>query len=314
MIHQKLSLPHLAYLRALAQGLPAVDAARQYLGLNHGHEFAPLHRWVIDLARAVARRSGFSAWRLLGVQIDAARAPQAALPSLDEWADNQGLFDWSEAELLRMYATAFADAATEPAATRKAARAARLQERSLAMLRQLEATAAVAASPGDPLDAWLSGALVGHLMRAGITTLGSLQDKVNTGGQWWRAVAAIGPTKAARLAAAVTSLLPHTGALVLPQPWQVPALASGANRAPNRPGALQVFGDHEDAQAMEAWVRARARSRLTQTIYRREAMRFMLFCASERRVALSGVGVEASARMGGGFCFYGIRAGDQGKG
>ena len=287
-LHAKLALPHLAYLRAIAQGVPAMDAARRYLGLVHGHEFAALHQWVIDRARAIARRAGLSAWRLLGVEI-AAVAIGDGRPSVSEWAELQQLEGWRESEVLEMYEEAFAGVPIDPSLVRKAARANRLLKRRLDMIRQLEEAATTAASPGDSIDAWLGGAMVGHLTRAGITTLGSILDKLQTGGNWWKDIPAMGPGKAARLTAAVNSLFPPAADLVPKFYKNLPALVAGGNRAPARAGGLTASSDQE---AIDIWVRSRARSLATAKVYRREAVRFSLFCAVERRVALSGAGVE----------------------
>ena len=291
LLHAKLALAHLAYLRALAQGVPGMEAARRYLGLMHGHEFAPLHAWVIDLARAVARRAGLSAWRLLGVEI-AQTDTRSALPSLDEWAHSQQLDGWSESEIQAMYGEAFADMPIEASMARKAARAKRLMARRLEMIQQLELASSTLPGPGDPLTAWFGGMLAEHLTKAGITTLESLLDKIKTGGRWWTSMAALGPKKAARIAAAARSLLPLSNAIAAPFRSDFAAssaLAIGGNRAPARPGGLHAANDQE---AIEAWVMARARSPATEIVYRREAIRFALFCAVERALPLSSAGAQ----------------------
>jgi hypothetical protein len=57
---RRLALPHFAYLRAWVEGVPREEAARRYLGLEHGHALVTLHRQVVDELRAVARRRGDS--------------------------------------------------------------------------------------------------------------------------------------------------------------------------------------------------------------------------------------------------------------
>ena len=71
----RLGLHHFAHLRAVAEGLAVVDAARRYLGVEHGNEALAAHRQVVERVAAVARRRGNPGWRLLGVEI---REPQAA--------------------------------------------------------------------------------------------------------------------------------------------------------------------------------------------------------------------------------------------
>lgn len=292
LLHDTLLLQHLAYLRALAQGVSASVASRQYLtGQAHDREFKSHHEYVVDLARTVAMRRGFSAWRLLGVEIQSAVLQQPAKPSLDDWIETKGLSDWSVAEAQAQYDEAFADVPTDVGIMRKAARAERLIARRMAMLEALEVIAktVVVPSPDDPIDGWFGGKVANHLVMAGITTLGSLRVKIDTGGQWWTPIAAIGPRKAARVAVAVTSLFPPAMTLVPQFRLALPALTVGSNRAPARPGSMAASSDQA---AIQIWLKARTESVATERIYRREAVRFALFCEMERGVVLSGAGVE----------------------
>jgi hypothetical protein len=67
----RLGLHHFAYLRAIAEGLPIVEAAKRYLGVEHGHQAKVAHLQTRDAVRAVARRRGLSAWRLIGLSFSA---------------------------------------------------------------------------------------------------------------------------------------------------------------------------------------------------------------------------------------------------
>ena len=66
---RRLGPHHFAYLRAVAEGLDVGDCARRYLGIEHGHEAKTAHPEAVDAVRAVARRRGESAWRLVGFTI-----------------------------------------------------------------------------------------------------------------------------------------------------------------------------------------------------------------------------------------------------
>jgi hypothetical protein len=65
----RLGAHHFAYLRAAAEGVDLVAAARRYLAIEHGAEAITAHRRVLDRVAALARRRGDSRWRLLGLTI-----------------------------------------------------------------------------------------------------------------------------------------------------------------------------------------------------------------------------------------------------
>jgi len=66
---RRLGPHHFAHLRAVSEGLDLADCARRYLGIEHGHEARTAHYEAVDAVRAVARRRGESAWRLVGLTI-----------------------------------------------------------------------------------------------------------------------------------------------------------------------------------------------------------------------------------------------------
>ena len=286
----RLVLPHLLHLRAVAQGLPVAEAARRYLGVEHGNEAPAAHRRVVDRVAAVARRRGDSRWRLLGVEIAVPAAPESR-PAIDDWARDQGLEDWPNGELQDLYAERFPP--PEPAEQRRQARNARLRARRLARITELEAVAAERALPSDRLDGWLSPELAGQLQRRGLLLLGDLQALIARGGRWWKGLPAYGPVKAARLAGRVEQLL---GA---PRPPWAPAAVQadlaalsgreGANRAPAAAAGIDAA---DDRQAVQAWIAARAGSALTARQYEREAERFILWCVIERGRALADATAE----------------------
>lgn len=343
---------HFAFLRAVIEGLDAQDAARRYLGLEHGHQLRTLQQRLIDELRALARRQHDPRWRLIGVGLGESRnahtahaaltaAPTAvptalpspsALPSLDDWAQAQGLDGWAEAELLEMYLQAHVDPAapTAPkigtvatvapspslspstAALRRQQRAARVRRLQLAALADLERTVATPARSSDPLDAWLEPKLAERLRTVGYLTLGDLRSAIALGARWWRGLKGFGPVKAQRVRSLLDRLLPASGSATgaagpaglvgiagttLPSPhaFTLPAApgphldgSAGSNRA-REPARI---GANNDLQAIDAWIAARAGSPLTAKVYRREAERWLLWCALERGKALSSAGID----------------------
>lgn len=73
----RLAAHHFAFLRALAEGLPALDAARRYLGVDGVAQVHAAQRAVVDQVQALARRRREKHWRLVGIEIRAA-APSSA--------------------------------------------------------------------------------------------------------------------------------------------------------------------------------------------------------------------------------------------
>lgn len=295
----RLGAPHFAHLRAVAEGVSITDAAARYLAVDHAAAALGAHRLVVDQVRAIARRRGDSRWRLIGMEISAGSADAA--PSIDDWAAAQGLDDWSHAELQDLYAARFGP--VDLSARRRQARNARLRERRLQLLRELEAVVAERARPTDLLEGWLPGRLAEPLARLGCLTLGELVQRIERGGRWWAGIPGYGPTKAERLARFAQALLPTAPArrswpVVLGHAPDQPGLtaiahpysgAQGRNRAPV---AYAGTDAENDQQAVLRWIAARATSEHTRRQYRREAERFVLWCILERHKALSDATAE----------------------
>ena len=288
---------HFAHLRAVAEGLDLADCARRYLGTQHGHEAKTAHQEAVDAVRAVARRRGEAAWRLVGLRIHSPSGTPG--PSLEAFAQQHGLDGFSESEVLTLYAEAYP-------LDRKAARGQRLRERQLALLRRLERLAAETPQPSDLVAGWFDEALAGKLVTAGLLTLGALNARISAGGVWWRALPAVGVAKARRIERHLATLLPRD----VPSPRALfvlsttPALfgAPSPARASRASGGTvgSASGDvvvqngitttlarplldvDSDAQAVQSWIQARAGSMATVRVYQREAHRLLLWLQYER--------------------------------
>ncbi|MDD2609881.1 MAG: tyrosine-type recombinase/integrase [Giesbergeria sp.] len=270
---RRLGLHHFAYLRAVAEGLPRLDSARRYLGIEHGHQASTAHQQTVDLVRAVARRhAGIGEWRLVGLHIAANSGTSVAAPSLEDFCEQQGLDGWSEAEILEMYADAY------PADHRQQRRA-RLRERQLTMLRRLEALAAEQPLPEDLVTGWFDDATAQRLLWAGINTLGQLHQRIGVGGRWFSVMPGIGSTKAKRIEAHLRNLLPDLP--VLAKRLFRLEVASTALAVTNADG-LGLLNASSDLQAIESWITARTSSPATVKSYRREAQRLLLWLQAYR--------------------------------
>lgn len=265
--------------------------ARRYLGVTHGAEVEGAHRLVVELVAAVARRRRDPRWRLVGLAIEDSTAAQPN-PPVNEWAEAEGLDGWGEAELLEMYVERFGTPSA--AASRRQARNARLRAGRLALLRDLESAAAMPAAPTDLLEGWLTPDLAEQLQRAGLLTLAHLRERIRLGGRWWTGIRAYGPTKAARLAAYLGSLIGPPEAVAWPRQAIDRSLLDGSQGANRAAGPCSIDAKN-DREAIEAWIQARSGSAATEKQYRRQAERFALWMILERGRALSQASAEDCA-------------------
>jgi len=212
---RRIGAQHFAHLRAVAEGLSLVESAERYLGIEHGHQALTAHRGVVDALRTLARRRGDRDWRLIGLMIRL--ATPAHRPTLEDFIAERDLDGWSESEVQTMYEEAFpADPRTE--------RRQRLRLRQLALLRQLEQVAAEVPQPHDRIDGWFDPTTSERLMAGGMLLLQDLQQRVASGGAWWRGLPAIGKLKAQRITHYLDSLLPALAAPSRPSfAWPLPS-------------------------------------------------------------------------------------------
>ena len=271
---------HFAYLRAIAEGLDAADCATRYLGVEHGHERRKAHTQIVDAVRAIARRSGERAWRLVGMTIKAA-ASGSIRPTLKDFIEARDLDGWSEEEQLEMYEAAFP-------ADRRSDRRDRLRQRQIDLLHKLEGTAAERPQPTDLVSGWFDDLTARKLISAGHNTLQDLATAIAAGGRWYRTIPGVGQTKARRISAHLLTLIPAAPPPSRPlfalqtlhdrEKLAAPALPHRATVV--RPESL--LDANTDMEAVQAWIRARCSSEATAKSYEREARRLMLWLHRER--------------------------------
>ncbi len=287
----RLGLHHFAYLRAVSEGLPIGVAAKRYLGVEHGHQAKVAHLQTRDAVRAVARRRGLSAWRLIGLSFNAMQPDVASYkdstyspPSLEEFVAASALDGWSESDVLQMHQELYP--ANAKALRRQRVRS-RLRERLLSTLHDLETVAAEQPQPCDAIAGWFDSTTAVKLLRIDVVILAQLQAHIATGGRWWRLLPGIGRTKAQRIAAYLAILLneqpqPSRPVFALPSP----ARSLDPTLAPNPEHPLLPTDD--DKQAIDTWVAAKAGSAATVRTYTREATRLLLWLRYERHAATLG--------------------------
>ena len=247
--------------------------------------------------RAVARRRGESAWRLVGLRI---HSPAGALvPSLDAFAQQHGLDGFGESEVVQLYAEAFPG-------DRKTARGQRLRQRQFELLRRLEGLAAETPQPSDLVAGWFDEVLAARFVTAGLLTLGALNAWISAGGVWWCVLPAVGIAKARRIERHLATLLPREAqpakALftlsATPALWGAPSPSRvSVAHDDSAPGNLVVqetttsalprplLDVESDLQAVQSWIQARAGSVATATLYQRDAHRLLLWLKYECRGA-----------------------------
>jgi hypothetical protein len=245
--------------------------------------------------RAVARRRGESAWRLVGLTIRSSAGE--ARPSLKSFVQQHGLDGFSESEVLTLYTEAFP-------LERKTARSQRLRERQIALLRRIESVAAETPQPSDLVAGWFDEHLAAKLVTAGLLTLGALNARISAGGRWFSSLPAVGIAKARRIGRHLATLLPREAQPAKPLftfsatpalfDAPSPARASDAHgdlapsdfvvqEATNAALARPLLDVDSDLQAVQSWIQARAGSLATATLYQREAHRLLLWLQYECR-------------------------------
>lgn len=286
---------HFAHLRATAEGIDLVQSARRYLGIEHGLEATTAHRQAVDRVRALARRRGDAAWRLIGVLIKPREASQR--PTLDDFIAERDLDGWSESEQLEFYEAAFPP-------DHKGARRDRLRQRQLDLLRRLEASDAEVPRPEHLVDGWFDERTAAKLIGAGFINLSELGNAVAVGGRWYAGLPGVGKGKAQRIVDHLHTLIPPAAAPVkrlfaLPSPAlaSLPIHSLQLARTPSDPAqqVLQLLDQAaqslvpgsmlaatSDLQAVQSWIQTHAGSAATVKSFWREARVFMLWLQRER--------------------------------
>jgi integrase len=328
---RRLQGAHFAFMRALVQGLDERASWERYLRIEGEHDDLRTVRrtiaWIRDEFAAAARRERRPGTARL-ILLDSQRVSAApVMPSLEAFAAEHGMEDFSEADLLEAYQDAYPT--TGGTGRGGATRRARLIERQLDALHWLQGLVAQDPRAGDWVGAWLNPNLVQRLESAGITTIQALVERVNTGGKrWWADLRGVGERKAARLvdwlrsneevlsvqirpstatpprrlSREECSALPVSASGLRPlEKLVVPEHCNGAQGGLRADPSVCRLAARTDQEAVLAWLQtvgtpgASGALSTTYRSYRREAERLLLWAAFERGVALSSLGAEDAA-------------------
>ncbi len=260
---------------------------------------------------------------------DAAPPKAVTLPTLDEWIESEGMDPegWSEAELLAEYKAAFgldnADAIDAGVGLKDA-----VGERVRA-LNYLETILSVIPTATDRLESWFARPVVKCLRNMGIITLGDLVRFINAyGHRWYSSIKGFGSQRAQQVlhwlmleqdhlnlvvsgsvhepkskqALRVAALLPAVGqdSMAVRQFGAGTLVANAIHRMQATPALAGAQGDFRshmantlgatnDLEAVSSWLSRYNEKPSTQRSYRKEAERFLLWCAQELKKPLSSV-------------------------
>jgi site-specific recombinase XerD len=196
---RKLHLGHIAFMRSVVQGLDTRDSWDRYLRLEGEHDDIRNVRrtiqWIRDEFAAAAKRHDRHGTARL-VQIDANRIvdKKPTVPSLEEFAAESGLEEFSQAEQLELYQERYG------AATARESRRSRLIGRQLEALLWLEGLVVQPPQAGDAIASWLHPDLARYLEEAEVFSVSQLVERINGIGLRWSAgIRAIGAAKADRI-------------------------------------------------------------------------------------------------------------------
>lgn len=206
---RKLRVEHFAFMRAYVQGLDLRDIWERYLGVEGNHaDLRVVHRtvaWLRDAFAAAAHRHSRHGLARL-VRIDIAKPTSQDNPSLEGFAAERGLEDFSYQEQLASYQETYGKA------TSREKRNAALVRRQLDAISWLERIAVDSPHADDGVRAWMPLELAKQLEAAGMITLRQLAERINgVGRNWHTPVQAIGTGKAERIVSLLRSFQVSTG-------------------------------------------------------------------------------------------------------
>lgn len=216
---RKLHRAHFAFMRAYVQGVDERSSWDRYLNIEGRPTDLRVVKktvaWLRDEFAAAARRHDrHGLARLVRFDVSRIVQPSPEIPTLEEFAIERGLEDFSESEQVEAYQAEFGH--NDSSQNRRA----HLIKRQLEALHWLEKLAAEEPHAADPVSAWLHPDLSARLEAAGLHTLRQLAERINGVGRGWHAsVRAIGTGKASRIVEWMQANEPSTGLLISPRAW-----------------------------------------------------------------------------------------------
>lgn len=334
-----LGVHHFAFVRSSLLGLDLADSFNRYMAWAETttdlrfvqNRRDALLKQIIEAGRAMDATLPPPAkiTQLLDLlRSDAKVKPAVELPSLEDWAEAEGMDPdmWSEADLLDEYKAHFgldnADAQEAGAGLKDV-----VGDRVRA-LNHLETVLSVIPAATDRLESWFAKPVVKVMRNVGIITLGDLVRFINVYGYRWHSqIKGFGVLRAQQVLQWLILEQDHLNLLISgtvnePKSKQelrvaalVPAIGAPQGLAQFGAGTLaanglahmqatphlagergdfrshmaNTLGAKNDLEAVDIWLGRYAEKPSTQRSYRKEAVRYLLWCAQELRKPLSSV-------------------------
>ena len=304
---------HFAFLRAVTFGLDPTESAERYLFTQERIDprtARVLQRELLERVMELARATDDLEVRRSAAELGRAEessppvvnlAVQAALPSLDEFADTLESDMYGESELIALYKEQYgsANTVTDTKTTNAKVHALDFLQGRLARI----------PCGHDATAVWLPPSLCKVMCLHGILTLDDLVAFINGHGRtWFTKISRLGRTRAARMTAWLVGIqatcnqkihrdiLEQTDslqlgalqtALVPLEQFFVPKVLDGENGV-FRGHAVNTLGANSDPQAIHAWFKLLSNNSVhTRIAYTREVERFYLWSVLEKRKAMS---------------------------
>lgn len=269
---------HLAWFRAVAEGISASEAWGRYLFLEGEFSDAwsdELLAWSLAEVRIVLAKASSENFEPLLGRIRLNKATSSV--SLDELREEFPDDFYSEAELLGI----LRERELEEQAGSGLQGGDLLRLRLLSSIVETHLGAIEGAQLHDPVLRWFRGSVSDRLMAIGLNTLWDVLQASKQSKLWYRDVPGLGAIGAQR----VVEWLDRNFGSALPSPSPVLGLSVVTDQpAPGgdvlAPG--EVFGASDDELAVRGWIKVKARnSPETRKYYEKEARRFFIFLKSE---------------------------------
>ncbi|MEN3364331.1 MAG: hypothetical protein V7606_1605 [Burkholderiales bacterium] len=281
---RKLHLGHIAFMRAVVQGLDTRESWDRYLRVEGEHDDIRNVRrtiqWIRDEFAAAAKRyDRHGTARLVQIDVSHIVDKKISIPSLEEFAAEFGLEEFSEAEQLEQYQEHYGGA------TARESRRGRLIARQLEALLWLEGLVVQPPQATDAVASWLNPDLARYLDQAGIFTVSQLVERINgIGMRWWASIRAIGAGKADRIVEwlrinessiglavgahvkvkrsrlafkELQGVVPKATAIVPIDKLVVPVELDGSDGIYRAPRNMCLLAANNDYEAVLAWIKAK---------------------------------------------------------
>ncbi len=228
-VHGHLNIERLAFLRALASGIPKADAMDRYFPDIPNRDRKAEAEATIAVARALARRLGDSAAHLIGTDIWALTKTKGPKPGLETIYDRDAflehlrevdpyvashLEDCTEEDIHAEYLDRFGhnDAvgsiAFDDEDSRRGSRRNRLVDLHVDAIRRLEKITVETPTIWDKVRDWMPAHWTPPLAAAGIETLDDLGRRIRVGGCWYADIPDLKPGIAVKVKNYLERLLP----------------------------------------------------------------------------------------------------------